>query len=153
MIYGNISNERNRTIYNPVIVKALDALKNTDFSSEQPVYEIEGKEIFIRYLKTQTKNIIDVSPEIHERYADLHYLIKGRERIYFSLELPEKIIKRNVEDDHIFFEKFKRKNYIDMNEGDFAIFFPEDVHMAAITSGEPAEIKKAIVKIALNQLK
>ena len=151
MIYGNIYNKRNNATYHKTIIKALEALKKTDFSLNQREYEIDGRGMFIRVLQLETKKETEAFPEIHKRYVDLHYLIKGQERIYFSLEIPEKIVKRNIEDDHIFFDQFRQRCIIDMHKGDFAVFFPEDVHMAAITVTEPVKIEKAIVKIAVSQ--
>lgn len=151
MIYSNINDKRNSTIYHKVIIKALEALKQTDFSSGQKEYEINGKEMFIRVVQTVTKKYIEAFPEIHEKYVDLHYLIEGQERIYFSLEIPDKVVKHDVENDHVFFDRLRQKCFIDLHEGDFAVFFPEDVHMAATAVNEPSKIKKAIVKIAVGQ--
>ena len=43
-------------------------------------------------------------------------------------------------------EKF---NYIDVNENDFVIFYPNDVHAPMLSVKEDVEIKKVIVKIKI----
>ena len=40
-------------------------------------------------------------------------------------------------------------NFVDVSEGDFVIFYPNDVHAPMLSVKEPINIKKVIVKIAI----
>ena len=42
----------------------------------------------------------------------------------------------------------KKFNFVDVQEGDFVIFYPNDVHAPMLSVKEPTDIKKVIVKIA-----
>ena len=149
MIYGNINNQYNKSLYHSVLIKALEVLKINDFSTVNTGdYEIDGKHMFMRILNLTTKNLSEALPETHERYIDLQFLIKGREKIYFSLKKPENIVECDTKKDNTFYDKLDGKSMLEMKEGDFAVFFSGEAHMSDISVGEPCQIKKCIVKIS-----
>ena len=43
-----------------------------------------------------------------------------------------------------------RESVIEMQPGSYAMFFPWDVHIPAIQVGEPAKIRKIVIKVALD---
>ena len=43
-----------------------------------------------------------------------------------------------------------REGVIEMQPGSYAMFFPWDVHIPAIQVGEPAKIRKIVIKVALD---
>ncbi|MHB1421525.1 MAG: YhcH/YjgK/YiaL family protein [Bacillota bacterium] len=149
IIYGNINNQHNKSFYHRALVKALEVLKKTDFPTMNTGdYEIDGKSMFMRVVNLTTKKLSEALPETHERYVDLQFLIKGREKIYFSLETPKNIVKCDTEKDHTFYDKLDGEGMLEMKEEDFAVFFQGEVHMSGVTVGEPCQIKKVIVKIS-----
>jgi YhcH/YjgK/YiaL family protein len=40
-------------------------------------------------------------------------------------------------------------DYVTVGAGSFVIFFPEDAHMPCMAAGEPAKVKKVVVKVAV----
>ena len=43
-----------------------------------------------------------------------------------------------------------QENYINLESGNFVVFFPNDVHAPNLSIKDDTEIKKVIVKIAVN---
>jgi len=150
MIFGNINDKRNIYIYHPAILKALNALEMIDFSGDARDVAIDGTLMFARIIDINTRALADTHPEIHEHYVDLHYSLAGKERLYFSLKMPTTVFRHDVAIDHKFFDSFVDCNSLDLNPGDFAIFFPEDVHTAGIAIEQPTSIRKVIVKLSLD---
>ena len=37
--------------------------------------------------------------------------------------------------------------FFTMNQGDFAVFFPDDAHMPGMTATSPMAVRKAVVKV------
>jgi len=151
MMYGNIDDPRNPFIYHPAIVKALAALKTMDYSgSDFKEVPIDGTLMFARIITVNTKPLADVHPEIHEHYVDLHYSLAGSERLCFSLKTPPTVFRHDVANDHLFYDSFVDCAFVDLSPGDFAVFFPEDIHAAGVAADQPASIRKAIVKLSLD---
>ena len=48
-----------------------------------------------------------------------------------------------------FLDTKKEYNYVNVEEGEFVIFYPNDVHAPMLSVGEAQEIKKVIVKIKI----
>jgi biofilm protein TabA len=133
----------------PGIKAIAEYLKETDLSALEPgTYEIDGRNLYVMIQEPTQKKLEEARPEAHDVYADLQLVIKGCEYMGYA---PRAIMGEPVEvrdgKDICFYEgKFSR---ILANEGDFAVFFPQDAHAPNI--GDPAAYeKKAVFKIKLN---
>ncbi len=86
MIFGHIS-QPNPCRLPQAIEKALDFLRNTDFSALEPgVVEIDGRNIFAQVLDLKTKEKHENRPEVHRRYLDIQFLAWGEERIGIAID-------------------------------------------------------------------
>jgi biofilm protein TabA len=56
------------------------------------------------------------------------------------------------ERDLIFYKDVKNETFINMNEGDFCVFFPDDVHRPGCERGGSSEIRKIVYKINVDLL-
>ncbi|MEE6081785.1 YhcH/YjgK/YiaL family protein, partial [Avibacterium paragallinarum] len=54
--------------------------------------------------------------------------------------------------DILFYQSAKNESELVMRKGNFAIFFPEDIHRPACIDDNPCQIRKVVVKIALSEL-
>lgn len=154
MYFGHI-NKVISNRYPKAIVKAIEYLQNTNFD-ELPVgkYEIQGDEIYAQVMELTTKAKEEISPEVHQKHIDVQYLHKGAEIIGVAPDLGtnSKEVDYNPENDMQFYTSFEGEQLITMQPGNFAVFFPEDVHRPGIKFAEPLQIKKVIVKIKVTAL-
>lgn len=111
-------------------------------------YEIDGENIFALVNTYTTKNASEKMPEAHRKYADIQYIVYGKENIGYAHLNGQKITKPYSEEkDIIFYDEVSF--YFTLAAGSFAVFFPGDLHMPGIICGEPEEVKKVVVKVKL----
>ncbi|UBL06982.1 YhcH/YjgK/YiaL family protein [Clostridium perfringens] len=95
------------------------------------------------------KNKEDRFWEGHKKYIDVHVVFSGRERI--DLNFKENLeFKEFVEKDDFLSFDGKENSTVVLEEGDFLICYPEDIHMTCLKAdNEPSDVKKAIYKVIL----
>ena len=89
--------------------------------------------------------------EAHRRYVDVQFVATGTERM--GVARLEQMREREAYDaarDVAFFES--GTEFVTIREGMFAIFGPEDVHSPCHRAGEPALVRKVVVKAAVDGL-
>lgn len=129
--------------------KAIDFLKNTDLKSLEPgKYEIDGKNVYANVVEYTTIPWEDAKFEAHEHYTDIQYVIEGTEIMTYAPieELVEKV-PYNPEKDVVFFDNSNPGLQVAVKADEYMIFHPWDGHKPKAANGEPAPIKKVIVKI------
>lgn len=152
MITGHIERLDELDNYPKAVVEALNFLRNTDLVNiESGVYEIHGKDMFVQILDLFTGDSQTKNPEIHREYIDLQYLVKGNERIGFSIDRGNNkvLIPYNSERDILFYENCENESFLNLIPGNFAVFFPSVVHRPACnpSTGEVTSIRKVVIKI------
>ncbi|MDY0083199.1 MAG: YhcH/YjgK/YiaL family protein [Ignavibacteriaceae bacterium] len=147
MIIDKLSNSNLYSGFGKRINDALAYLIKTDFSKlKSGKYEIDADNIFALVSEYKTKDETEGKPEAHKKYIDVQFVAKGSELIgYVPLENQKIISEYNEQNDIIFFEG--EKSFIKIDEGMFAIFFPNDIHMPGIKFKEKAFVKKVVVKV------
>ena len=133
------------------IQKGFEFLINTDLLSlKDGKYEILGDEIFANVQSLETKPKEDKKWEVHRKYIDIQYIIKGCECMgYGLLENFKETVESYDENKDVEFLNGDKFNFINMEQGEFIIFYPNDVHAPMLCVNEKQNIKKVIVKIAL----
>jgi biofilm protein TabA len=132
--------------------KAVDFLKNTDLESLAPgKYEIDGKNVFANVTEYTTVPWEEAKYEAHHNYTDIQYMISGSETMTYARidELAEKV-PYNDEKDVVFYDNENPGLKVVVKAGEYMIFNPWDGHKPKAAAGEPAMIKKVIVKIKEN---
>ena len=150
MIFDSIEN---RELYSGLGEKfktAFDFLKSTDFTLlEDGKIELDGENIFAIVQTYKTKNTEDAKWESHRKYVDIQYMISGAENMGFVLnDYLEITDEYNSEDDIEFLKGLG--DFVQVNEGEFTIFFPDDAHMPGIKIKENEEIRKVVVKVRMD---
>lgn len=152
MIFGNKSNiEQYLPYLNKSLKKALLYVAETDFSKvENGEYEIDGRNVFARVNTYATEPKSDRRPEKHEQYIDVQYVAAGEEDIWYTpltdacVETENKAEKEDV----IFYADPAEVNCVTLKAGDFAVFFPWELHRPNCQSGEePSNVQKIVVKV------
>lgn len=151
MIIDKLSNA---TLYSGLsegIDRAFSYLHNTNFNEVPPgKYEIDGDNVFVIVSEYQTKDESEGKPESHKKYIDVQFAVKGSELIGYAPLVNQEISEPYNEENDIIFYKTKC-SFLELSEGMFAIFYPDDIHLPGIKVGEKILVKKVVVKIKVNQ--
>lgn len=131
--------------------KALAYIAETDFSKiENGEYEIDGRNVFARVNTYETEPKAERKPEKHNDYIDVQFVAQGNETIWYTpltgdcVEIENKAAKEDV----IFYADPAEKNCAVLNAGDFAIFFPWELHRPNCSTGKNASfVQKIVVKV------
>lgn len=132
--------------------KAVDFLKNTDLENLAPgKYEIDSKNVFANVVEYTTIPWEEAKYETHRDYSDIQYVISGTETMTYA-PIDELNIKvpYNEEKDVVFYDNENPGLKVVVKAGEYMIFNPWDGHKPKAAAGEPAPIKKVIVKIKEN---
>ncbi|TCK93256.1 YhcH/YjgK/YiaL family protein [Natranaerovirga hydrolytica] len=157
MIFSNLKTwEKEKAAYSETIQKAVDFLINTDCSKlEEGKHVIDGDKIFANVMDKVTQEKEKRAPEAHIKYIDVQYLDSGKEIIGYAKTSDALVVKEdNLEAKDVVKYTNEVPNEIDLQllPGDFGIFFPEDIHRPLCAFGEPANVRKVVVKIAVDAL-
>ncbi|WP_394522264.1 YhcH/YjgK/YiaL family protein [Lacrimispora sp. JR3] len=129
--------------------KAIDFLKNTDLEKLAPgKYEIDGKNVFANVQEYTTIPWEEAKFETHRDYTDIQYMIRGTETMtYAPIDELRVSVPYNEEKDVVFYDNENPGLKVVVKAGEYMIFHPWDGHKPKAAAGEPAPIKKVIVKI------
>ena len=148
MILGSLKNTKTAEKLHPLFKKAFDYLKTVDLEAipaDGSKIELDGNHIFLFVSEYQGKPHEEAKAEAHQRYIDIQIPIKGIESMgWIGLsECKETIMPYNPEKDLVFYGDAISSTF-QVSPGEFAIFFPEDVHAPGIGFGT---IRKVVVKV------
>lgn len=131
--------------------KALQYILQTDFSRvDNGEYEIDGRKIFARVNTYTTEEKALKKPESHNEYIDVQFLGRGSETIWYCPKNEEQIVieDRAASDDLLFYADAREKDCVNLQAGDFAVFFPWELHRPGCICGkDAAEVQKIVVKV------
>jgi biofilm protein TabA len=147
MILDILENVHRYPVMNKGFAKAIEFLLRPDLK-ELPVgkYEIDGERVYAMVSNGPGRKKEDALLETHERYIDIQLVLAGTDNMGWK---PKSLCKQpsgeyDYKNDIQFFRD-EPDNWLSIESGAFAIFFPEDAHMPLISSGQ---IHKVVVKIA-----
>ncbi len=150
MIVDTLKNASKYYSTHPLFAKAFEYIRNTNLDTmEMGKYAIDGdnlKAIFSG--KTgMTAEASIAKFECHNRHIDIQLCIHGVEQIGWKPR--EKCKTENGgynEEKDVQLYSDAPDMYFQLTDGQFAIFFPEDVHAPMIGN---AEIKKLVIKVKI----
>jgi biofilm protein TabA len=149
MIIDTLKNALKYTSLNPLFAKAFEFLDQNDLASlPDGVSEIsEGLKVIVKTGNGKTAEASLAKFECHDKNIDIQVCVKGLEIIAWKPR--EKCVTPNggynAEKDVRFFSDVPDM-YFQLTDGQFGIFFPEDVHAPMIGEGE---IKKVVIKVKI----
>ena len=106
---------------------------------------IDGDQAFVNRFDYQTMPQEQAIWEGHEKYADIHVLLSGREKIGVANVSSLKMTQRKPEEDFVGYEG-DVEVWFPMTTEDILIVFPEDVHMVKVMNGGSTLVEKACFK-------
>lgn len=129
--------------------KGFDFLKNTDLlNAAAGKYEIDGTNVYAMVSEYESKAHQDCRLEAHQVYADIQFIVSGKEAIgYAPLKNQEITTEYNSEKDIVFFAG--ETVQLIMEPGMFAVFYPQDVHRPCMQINGPEKVKKVVVKVKI----
>lgn len=149
MILDKLENSDFYSCINNNFRNGFEFLKNTDLNMLEPGrYEIDGENVFALVSEYETKNPDDCRLEAHHTYADIQYMVSGREAIGYT-PLNQQIVTSayTPEKDIVFFAG--ETNPLILEAEMFAVFFPQDIHRPCMQIAGPEKVKKVVVKVKL----
>ena len=149
MIIDTLKNADKYTNLHPLFASAFDYLKGKDLQNlEDGKFEIsEGLKLIVSNGNGKTKETSLQKFECHDKNIDIQVCVKGNETIYWKprekCNTPNG--EYNSEKDVRFFNDTPDMNF-QLTDGQFVIFYPEDVHAPMIGEGP---IKKLVFKVKI----
>ena len=131
---------------------AVDYLKNTDLAALEPgKIEIKGKDVYANVLAYETIPWEDARFEAHEHYADIQYMITGREVMSY---VPKKLLtpkdEYNTVKDVTHYTNDIHGVDLPTGPDEYCIFLAQDGHKVKSMDKAPEMIKKIVVKVKLD---
>lgn len=108
--------------------------------------EVDGDSVFINRFDYQTLSPEEAIWEGHARYADIHVLLSGQEKIGVANAESLKETARKPEEDFIGYEG-PVAAWLPMTVEDILIVYPEDAHMVKVINQERTLVEKACFKV------
>lgn len=141
---------KNASVYfgvDPAIEEALHFLMNYDGPVDQRDVIRVSERVLVKICPYTTKPEEECVFEAHKRYADIHYMVRGREMMAYASPEALRVTEENEEKDLILLEG--EGTTVPLNEGDFLIAFPQDAHLCAMMFDTPEPCCKLVAKVLL----
>jgi biofilm protein TabA len=139
--------EKQYLINKKVWDKAFTWMKSQDLENlAVGKYPIDGEHAFASITETIDKNLENTGWESHQKYIDLQYIIKGKEKIGSAASKGAKVINPYNAINDVANYQIKDANYTLAVPQFFFLFFPADAHRSNIKVNEEI-VKKLVIKI------
>jgi biofilm protein TabA len=128
---------------------AFAFLRSVNQSTAVGRHEIDGDSIYALVQRHTTKPISEKKMEVHRRYIDIQYVVHGREVIAWTplSNLSNPTMAFDPAADAALYDFPRDFVPLQVAQGNFAIFFPQDGHAPSCAWGDPAEVLKVVVKV------
>ena len=142
MIYDRIENLSLYEKALPQLAKVKEIMKDLEVGR----YEMNGEDYFV--VSSYEPKPFSGTYEFHEKYIDVQMLISGKEKIKCVPLKNLTVTQAYDESKDVGFGSADDGGEILLNEGAFAVFFPDDGHAPGIKVQEGL-VKKIVLKIKL----
>lgn len=131
--------------------QAIEYIKaNVTETTDKGKHEIDGSRLFYLISEDMTEPFEKRQAEYHARYLDIQIVLKGQEGMTFSVLPAGKPDTDWLADKDIaFLAEGEQEKTLILNEGDFVVFYPQEVHKPLCAVGAPAPVRKAVVKLLM----
>ncbi len=149
MIIDSLANAAKYEGLHPLFAQAFNHIRHTPLATSDPGKSdiAEGLKAILSQAPGKTEEASLAKFECHNQHIDIQYCVNGKERIGWrpraSCVQPKG--EYDAEKDVLFFAD-KPDTFFELQDGQFAIFFPEDVHAPMIGEGE---IRKLVIKVKI----
>ena len=126
--------------------EALRSLSSDLTGREPGRYELQGDELYALVQEYETRPREACAWEAHRRYADVQFIVSGRER--FGVAPADTLGASrpyDPEKDVAFYEG--EGDFVTLEAGCFIVFFPGEAHMPLVQVDGPERVKKLVLKV------
>ena len=143
---------KERPFYEQRIAAALDWLSRVD-GDALPTgrHEIDGDRLFALVSEYRTEPKTQRRAEAHRKHIDVQYLVRGVEQIGFAPQQEGLAVLEDclADRDVIFYADPPEEIELTLQAGMFYVLFPWELHRPNCACDHPAEVKKIVLKIAV----
>lgn len=126
---------------------AIEAIINGDLNQRVAgKYAIKENDVFYMVQTYDTKLPEDVKFETHHKYLDIQWMVQGEEIMGFQLE-SDLTVETEYDDEKDIAFYIGTGQDIKVNQGRFAIFFPNEAHQPSVAIGLSKPVMKIVVKV------
>ncbi len=147
MIIDTLKNAHKYFGLHPLFEKAFAYIQQTDLANAEGTVVVESEKLIALYSNKEGKTIADALAkfECHNKNIDIQLCISGIETIGWKPRerCTQPKGEYNSEKDVLFYNDTP-DTFFQLQSGQFAIFYPEDVHAPMISQGL---IKKLVIKV------
>ena len=112
--------------------------------------DLQGDALYALFQSYRTTPVAQKKFEAHRRYADVQFLVSGRESIvYAPLSVLNPVTAYDEAKDFTLYETASATTPLLLLPGTFAIFLPQDGHKPGCDAGETAEVRKIVLTVRL----
>ena len=134
---------------NARLAVALRYLRETDFGALEPGrYELDGDDVFALVQVCDSRPLEGAEFEAHRKYADIHYVCNGSERMGY-MHMKRLVVTAEYDEAKDCEMLRGVGDFVTLFPGMFAVVFPEDAHMPCLAVEDVAPLKKVVVKIRM----
>jgi len=127
--------------------KAFAYLRETGLADLKPGrYQIDGDNVFAIVSEGATKELDKTKWEAHKNYADIHFVISGKEKIGITPVASASIVTEYDASKDIAFYNSKGKYYLS-DPNTFFIVFTQDAHRPGVKADGSDTVKKVVIKV------
>lgn len=150
MIIDTVDNLYKYSSLHPLFARAVEYIRETNLDViEDGKIDIEGDRL--RAIVTNKKGMTEAEStakfECHDKHIDIQICIRGTEKIGWKPRADCKDQKGEYNPDKdVAFYNDAPDTFFELKDGQFGIFYPEDVHAPMIGDGL---IKKMVIKVRI----
>ncbi len=152
MIFDNIKNSELYFGVNGDFKKAFAFIEDaTKGNLPTGKYEIDGNNVFVMVQEYTTNSPEKANFEGHRKYIDIQYVMEGVETIeVIDIDNSVSTVAYDENTEAEFFKCDCATQKLVLRKGDFAVFYPHDLHKPGLSfEGKSGDVKKIVVKVAL----
>ena len=159
MFSGNIHAAQEFSVLPKAIQNALSFLQKTDLRAHEAgrfEMELEGVPVILQVMDVTTNPRETLRPEVHRVYIDVQYIVTNHERALWYPDMGDNEIDADEFDTPRDIRFYKsnpnaQENVLELFEGSYAVYFPWDVHIPAVQSGDTPELlRKVVMKVPVS---
>jgi YhcH/YjgK/YiaL family protein len=149
MVLDQLDNAAQYEGIHPRLKAAFDYLRSTDLAQlSVGRHDIVGDDVFALVQEYRTKPDVEGFWESHRRYIDVQHVISGTERMGYA-NIERLTPRQPYEADKDLLIHDGPGDFVTVAAGMFTIFKPQDAHMPCLSPGEPTQVRKVVIKVAV----
>ncbi len=129
-----------------------DAVKNNFVPGKYELWDTNQEALWISVQEYETRPREERKFESHQKYIDIQYIVSGHEEMEVcDVSCVNAETEYDGENDYQLFSAKGKTTCLTLQAGDYAIFFPDDIHMPGVSpDGETVAVKKIVAKVRID---